>query len=140
MTRNVLEGLSVLARLAPEPHNSTAATNSAPRHWREKLAPLWRGWFVGKLWQQRQTLGRKMDLPYPRLWYGKLRAGLMPTSMCRREEKEVKRGPCCLPELGCLATYIDHVPRALIHLTAEIWERKCQTPIFENLFFCKCIF
>jgi hypothetical protein len=60
--------------------------------------------------------------------------------MCRREEKEVKRGPCCLPELGCLATYIDHVPRALIHLTAEIWERKCQTPIFENLFFLQMYF
>jgi hypothetical protein len=38
----------------------------------------------------------------------KAQAGLTPTSTSNREEDE-KGGPCCLSELGCLATYIGHV-------------------------------
>ena len=73
-----------------------------------------KGWLVGKLRQQQQALGRKMDSAVPRLWYDKIQAGLMPTSARKREEE--KGGLCSLPELGCLATYIGHVPRALICL------------------------
>jgi hypothetical protein len=54
------------------------------------------------------SLGKKMDFTVQQMWYGKAQAGLTPTSTSNRGEEE-NGGPCCLPEPGCLATYIGHV-------------------------------
>jgi hypothetical protein len=53
--------------------------------------------------------GGRWTLPYQHPWYGKVQTGLMPTSTSKGEEEEEKGRFLCLPELGCLATYMGYV-------------------------------
>jgi hypothetical protein len=49
----------------------------------------------------------KIIVPYSELYEEKKR---------KEKKKKEKRDPCCLSELGYLATYIGHIPRASIYL------------------------
>jgi hypothetical protein len=58
---------------------------------------------------------RKRTLPYTLACTVKSRLGLAPILMTKKEEKEEKDA-CCMPRLGCLATYVGYVPCASVCL------------------------
>jgi hypothetical protein len=100
------------------------------------------GWFYSS---NNKPWGGRLTLPYHICGAVKSRSGSRRHRRSRAEEEEEeeeeggggggggegKGGPCCLPELDCLATYIGHVPGASICL-CQVWYSHHHTILWKH--------